>query len=478
MWGASVKKGMNLNPASPVSSRRDFLLSMPMVTAGFLALRGHVYAGTPQVRQDLYGPLVTDPNGIIDLPEGFSYRIVAKCGEEMADGLRRAGKPDGMAAFGTRTPGQVALVCNHEVGLSSPKLGAFGDENERLADIDSALIHDFDAKHIFHGGTSTMIYDLKERKLVKQWQSLAGTDRNCAGGPTPWGTWVTCEEPADLERSTRAREQHGWAFEVPVTDEPSLTKPEPLKALGRFRHEAIAVDPESGVVYETEDRGDGLIYRFLPKERGNLAAGGRLQALAIQGDPSCDTRNWENLKAPRFPTGKRFAVEWIDIDDSSSPKDDLRFVYHKKGAACFARGEGMWFGESEIYFSCTNGGSTQAGQIFRYKPSPFEGTDQESTRPGELELFLESDSTELLENCDNVTMAPWGDLIICEDGIGEQFVRGVARDGTVYNIGKNHSGSEFAGACFAPNAPHLFVNIQNEGLTIEITGPWENRQFS
>ena len=155
----------------------------------------------------------------------------------------------------------------------------------------------------------------------------------------------------------------------------------------------------------------------------------------------------------------------------------MRFVYFDKGAARFARGEGMWFGENEIYFCCTNGGDAKAGQVFRYKPSPFEGTDKESTRPGELELFLESDSTELLEMCDNVTMAPWGDLVICEDGTGEQFVRGVARDGTVYNIAKNHSGSEFAGACFAPNAPHLFVNIQVDGLTLEITGPWENRRF-
>ena len=448
-----------------------------MVTAGFFALRGHVQAATPQVRRDIYGPLVPDPDGILDLPEGFSYRVVATVGDEMADGLLRSGRADGMAAFSTDVPGQVAVVCNHEIGISAKGQGAFGKKNARLKKIDTSLVHDFDEKHIYQGGTTTMIYDLNERKLVKQWQSLVGTDRNCAGGPTPWGTWVTCEEPADLVKTTRSREQHGWAFEVPVTSEPSLTKPVPLKELGRFRHEAIAVDPVSGVVYETEDRGDGLIYRFLPKEKGNLAAGGKLQALAILAKPSLDTRNWKELDGAKFPVGKRFAVTWIDIDDSSSPKDDMRFVYFDKGAARFARGEGMWFGENEIYFCCTNGGDAKAGQVFRYKPSPFEGTDKESTRPGELELFLESDSTDLLEMCDNVTMAPWGDLVICEDGKGEQFVRGVARDGTVYNIAKNHSGSEFAGACFAPNAPHLFVNIQVDGLTLEITGPWENRQF-
>ena len=168
---------------------------------------------------------------------------------------------------------------------------------------------------------------------------------------------------------------------------------------------------------------------------------------------------------------------WIDIEDSSSPKDDMRLVYHEKGAACFARGEGMWFGEGDVYFCCTNGGENKCGQIWRYTPSPLEGTDKETTRPGELELFLESDSTELLEMCDNVTMAPWGDLIICEDGTGEQFVRGIALDGTVYNIAKNHSGSEFAGACFSPGSPNLFVNIQTQGLTLEITGPWDKRQF-
>ncbi|MDG2126005.1 MAG: DUF839 domain-containing protein [Verrucomicrobiales bacterium] len=459
-----------------MTSRRGFLRSSALVSAGFLALRGHVESALPGRRLDLYGAFVPDPEGVIDLPEGFSYRVISRTGDEMSDGLLVPGKPDGMAAF-EGEDGRVVVVRNHEISNNAAGLGAYGSKYERLGTVDRGRVYDFrEGNHLFMGGTSTFVYDVRSRAKVSDYLSLAGTDRNCAGGPTPWGSWVTCEEPQNMTEGA-VSQMHGFAFEVPAREAAGLVVPVPLKAMGRFRREAVAVDPVSGVVFQTEDRGDGLITRFIPNELGKLSKGGRLQALVVKGAAGCDTRNWKDSKGDRFPVGQKVDVEWIDIADPLSPKDDMRMVYHKKGAAVFARGEGMWYGEGEIYFACTNGGRNHSGQIFRYVPSPEEGSAGEKAVPGTLELFLESDSTNLLEMCDNLTVAPWGDLVICEDGANEQFLRGVTKAGEVYNLGRNAlNGSEFCGACFAPHHPTLFVNIQSPGLTLEIQGPWAERK--
>jgi secreted PhoX family phosphatase len=110
-------------------------------------------------------------------------------------------------------------------------------------------------------------------------------------------------------------------------------------------------------------------------------------------------------------------VIWVDIEDVESPKDNLRDQGYKKGAARFARGEGMWYADGEVYFACTNGGRKQMGQIFRYLPSQFEGTAREAESPGCLELFIESSDQNLLKNCDNLTIAENGNLFICEDAL-------------------------------------------------------------
>src|SRR5690606_36611245 len=141
-----------------------------------------------------------------------------------------------------------------------------------------------------------------------------------------------------------AEKDHGYVFEVPATETVGLADPLPIKAMGRFNHEAVAVDSRTGIVYLTEDRGDSLIYRYIPNTRGKLHRGGKLQALAIVGQKSCDTRNWETLSAPKLPLRQPVDVEWIDIENVESPEDDLRYQGFNKGAACFARGEGMWYG--------------------------------------------------------------------------------------------------------------------------------------
>jgi hypothetical protein len=230
--------------------------------------------------------------------------------------------------------------------------------------------------------------------------------------------------------------------------------------MGRFNHEAVAVDPETGDVFETEDRHEGLIYRFVPKVKGKLAEGGKLFSLKVKGKPSLDTRNWsENT----FSVGDSKEIEWIEMKDVESPRDDLRIRGFKDGAACFARGEGMWYSKGSIFIACTNGGKKQRGQIWKL------------TR-NKIELYAEPNDADLVDNCDNLTVSPWGDLILCEDGKGDQFLDVITPKGKIFKLAKNaKSSGEFAGACFSPDGSTLFVNMQREGFTLAITGPWKEK---
>jgi secreted PhoX family phosphatase len=169
-------------------------------------------------------------------------------------------------------------------------------------------------------------------------------------------------------------------------------------------------------------------------------------------------------------------VEWVEVDEVDSPANDLRKRGAAAGAAVFARGEGAWWGNDSAYFTMTNGGEKRLGQIFRYRPSPFEGTSNEAGRPGTLELFTEPNDNALLSNCDTLTVAPWGDLIICEDTGGVCRLVGVTPQGQYYVFGANgEADRELAGACFSPDGSTLFVNVQTPGYTLAITGPWNRR---
>jgi secreted PhoX family phosphatase len=451
-----------------MDTRRQFLRNSTAIAIGFSGLQtlSARLEKKDSLRTEGYGPLLPDKAKVLELPKGFSYKIISKAGEKMDDGLILPGKPDGMAAF-PGPNGTTILIRNHEISPAvNPSLGAFGKQNALLTDAIRAKMYDADTKlkegstAACLGGTSTMVYDTKSHKVVRQFLSLAGTLKNCAGGLTPWGSWITCEETTDRTSKTLAQD-HGYNFEVPVTAKPTLTKAVPLKAMGRFNHEAVAVDPKAGIVYETEDRGDGLIYRFIPKVKGQLAKGGKLQALAVDGLPSLDTRNWEKQSVE---VGAKLPVKWLDMDNVESPKDDLRQRGFKKGAAQFARGEGMWYSRDSIYFACTNGGKKKNGQVWRLTGNT-------------LELFAEPNDEALCDNCDNLTVAPWGDLILCEDGGAEQFLVGITPEGKFFKLGRNaKSNSEFAGACFSPDGTTLFVNIQHAGFTLAVTGPWATRQ--
>jgi len=457
-------------------TRRQFIKSAAAVTLGFGGLHGCVTRGggvSAAPAGKGYGGLLEDPEGILDLPEGFSYRIVSRVGDRMNDGFHVPGAPDGMAAF-EGPDGLTLIVRNHEISSGAPgKMGAFGEGNELSGKIHESQRYDVGVQDKpCLGGTTTFVYDTQGRRLESQYLSLAGTVRNCAGGPTPWNSWVTCEETVELP-GKNCLKKHGYNFEVPARAEAYLADPKPLVEMGRFNHEAIAVDPESGIVYETEDRQDSCLYRFVPNEPGELARGGRLQALVVDGPrpKGLDTRNWTRGNVVQ---GESKRTRWVDLENVDTNDDFLRYRAFDKGAARFARGEGMWQGRGAIYFACTSGGRNKKGQIWRYVPSPMEGRSGESEFPGTLELFLEPNDGALIENADNLTVAPWGDVIVCEDGKGDNFLVGVTPRGAIYKLAQNrYNESEFAGATFSPDGSTLFVNIQKTGLTLAITGPWK-----
>lgn len=451
--------------------RRRFLHSIA-IAAATPALSVSSRADDAQV-----GPLRADPGRILDLPDGFSYRVVSRAGELMNDGLQTPHSHDGMAAFPAAS-GRVTLVCNHELGPSEFDKSAFARVRESLPATLRDRVYDLgNGKTPGTGGTTTVTYNLETGKTENIHLSLAGTELNCAGGATPWGSWLTCEEcfespGTDLSRGRIvSREKlHGYAFEV-AANATGLVTPRPVKAMGRFAHEAAAVHKPSGVVYMTEDRHQSLFYRFISKVPGDLHRGGRLQALAFEDAISDRTHNWSGSAYIRPATPMR--TRWIDLDNVDSDKDDLRRRGAAIGAITFARGEGLCTADDDLVFTCTIGGPARLGQVFRYQPSPFEATPDEIDSPGQLTLIAEATTDSLLRNADNLTMAPWGDLIVCEDTSNHCGLVGIRPDGSQYQLADNaHSNSELAGVCFAPDGKTLFVNIQYPGMTLAITGPF------
>lgn len=404
-----------------------------------------------------YGALRPDPAGFLDLPEGFSYRVISRLGDKMDDGGTVPDRADGMGCFDLGN-GEIALVRNHEL---QPQHAAGGPIARGYGKRNGAFVP---------GGTTTIVLDAATLAVKRQFRSLGGTIRNCSGGVTPWGSWLSCEEAPTgpgQPRGDGLEQDHGWVFEVPAAARGPVDAV-PLKALGRFNHEAAAVDPATGIVYQTEDRDDGVLYRFVPKTPGKLADGGRLQAMVIEG--LADTRNWPGAAA--MPVGKPYRVSWVDLDDVEAPKDDLRARAAAKGAALLARGEGLHMGVnrgvSEVFACCTSGGARQLGQILKL-------TVGQGGRPDTVELFFESESTDQFNYGDNLTVAPSGHLIVCEDQyteVQENHIRGITPDGRAYTIALLRAQTELAGGCFSPDGKVLFVNAYGPTATLAITGPW------
>ena len=413
-----------------------------------------------------YGPLLpvrtrnTD-EALLALPEGFNYTVIGKGGAAMSDNSPTPRRHDGMAAFAGK--GHIRLVRNHEINNLTATQGiAFGNK---------ALAYDGTAG----GGTTTLLIDASTREIIKDFVSLSGTLQNCAGGPTPWNSWISCEETVlgrvkltdSQGRNLGAFDKnHGYCFEVSALSDVQVA-PVPLKQMGRFVHEAIAVDPATGIVYETEDQGTAGFYRFTPNKKGNLAEGGRLQMLAIKDRPKYDTRTGQTV-------GAQLPVVWVDIDDPDPTGADSNAlaVYNQgieKGAATFTRLEGCWSGQGRIFFNSTSGGNMRLGQVWQYRPANKSG--------GDLTLLFESPGADILDMPDNICVSPRGGLALCEDGRDQQFIRGLTPKGQIFDFAKNivpgFEKMEFAGATFSPDGETLFVNIQTPGLTFAIWGPWK-----
>ena len=436
--------------------RRKFLGTTGAAFAGLL-LSGCMSRTSPALTASSgsfqgYGPLVADPAGLLDLPRGFSYRLISSLGDAMGDGRTVPDKADGMGCL-PLGDGEIVLIRNHELvpndAAGGPLPSGYGTRNGEVVP----------------GGTTHIVLDAATLERKREFRSLAGTIRNCSGGVTPWNSWLTCEEsptgPGQRYGEGLAQ-NHGWVFEVPASAT-GLVDPVPLKAMGRFNHEAACVDPATGIVYLTEDRDDGVLYRFVPARRGELAGGGTLEAMRVVG--VADTRNWT---APLMPVGRRYAVEWVPLSDVEAPKDDLRLRAMAAGATPVARGEGIHMGIDELFVCSTSGGAKKLGQIFKFVPGRGRTADA-------VELFFESEREEQFNYGDNLTVAPNGHLIVCEDqytDVVDNHLRGITPVGRAYDFGKLRLQTELAGGCFSPDGKWFFVNAYSPTRTLAITGPW------
>ncbi|WND01399.1 DUF839 domain-containing protein [Temperatibacter marinus] len=448
-------------------NRRHFSMLLTSVAfAGFAAQQGLA------VEQSAvgYGALKKDPNGLLDLPEGFSYTVISELGSTMSDGHKVPDRADGMGCI-PLSETKVALVRNHELSVPHPVDG----DPEKLAELTTQAFDTFKTGAPLGGGTTTLIYDMTTERVEREFISLIGTIRNCSGGITPWGSWLTCEENTSVA-GDMIKKDHGWVFEVPATATGPVD-PVPLKGLGRFNHEAAAVDPDTGIVYLTEDRNDSLFYRFIPKTKGKLSEGGQLQAMVYKDkDQKADSRNW-GFFGRTWKQGDWLDAEWINLEDVESPKDDLREQGHKQGGVLFARGEGIHWGDGELYFCCTSGGSEKLGQIIRYVPGTASAGQKSADVGGRVQLFVESNDPKKFNYGDNLTVAPNGHLFVCEDQYTDTVrnsIVGVTKDGALYQFGRILLQTEPAGACFSPDGSTMFVNLYSPTRTLAIKGPWDS----
>ena len=479
-------------------TRKSFL-RRSAAASGALAAAGPLGAFTARAAAQQaeeamgYGPLVlkTDARGnTLMLPEPFEFVTVQQQGDPMTVGGPTPGIFDGMGAFATKEGGRTILIRNHEnrerPGEQKVVTGPGNEYNPAAFGGDTKVV--VDPKRIL---AKTPPY------YTETFPILGGTSTNCAGGETPWGSWLTCEEVV----KRLADKKHGYVFEVDAFADgpvPAI----PITQMGRFPHEAIAY--HGGIFYLTEDRSiqqpgsappgapaellGSVFYRFVPDRRigrsGNLAeVPGKLQGLKLVNEPRA------NMDIGREP-GQSFEVEWVDVpepdhdDDTDNRRDRVpgftptRIQAIDRGAAIFDREEGCWVGRGKVYFDCTSGGEANAGQIWEYDP----GREV-------LTLIYESGDRTKLDAPDNIVIVPQtGDILAQEDGGGDQFIRGITRDGRIYDFARTgESNSEFCGGCFDPSGQILYVNQQggrgdlpqgpadDRAVTYAIFGPFEQR---
>lgn len=425
------------------------------VSLGEFMTRGTLHATSVTSPYGPIGPTLDETTGLplLQLPGGFRYLSYSWTGDRLRGGVPCPNLHDGMAVVDEVGSGKLILVRNHETSVGTPYLSR------------PSITYSSDGG----GGTTNLRFDTKNGVWEEAWPSLAATVRNCAGGVTPWGTWLTGEETTV--------NGHGWQFEVGKEN----GSPVPLTDLGRFSHEACMIDPRSGYVYETEDSNDAGFYKFVPFHPGQLAKGGDLYMLKVKNVSQADLR-WVST------IGQTWDVEWVRIDDPSARTMSTFAQGSAKGGATFRRLEGAWWGTTRGYFLATDGGTTSPsasvgeGQVFEYNPSAET-----------LTLIYNAPNAAECENPDNLTVTPRGGLLLCEDNAGgtlndAERLLGLTLTGGVFTFAKNnivlssaynssipagdYRQSEWAGACYSPDGKWLFVNIQTPGVTFAITGPW------
>ncbi|MCX5408085.1 PhoX family protein [Streptomyces sp. NBC_00335] len=478
-------------------SRRDFTTRTALAGAG-VALTGTVGAlatapgalaaddGAPQDagseqgqgghgRGPGYGPLVPDPAGILALPAGFTYRVITHSGVTALDsGESTPSNHDGTAAFAGHR-GVTLLVNNHE--LKGPRANW-----KHPVPLAEGLVYDPAAA----GGCT--VVEVRRGGEVAEWVGISGTSTNCAGGSTPWDTWLTCEENSDLAGKNGMTKDHGYVFEVDPHDRRANLGPKPVKAFGRYDHEAVVIDPRRGHAYLTEDASNpnGLLFRWTPPA-GFRHGRGKLRTLADDAGVLAAAKCFDSAglfvddlsRATKI--GTTYGVDWVPVPDR-----DARTVAVRKqfGVAAVTRArklEGMWWADGGAYFVSSyareeSPGAAHDGQVWFYDPK---------RRTVRLQVLLGVNADPSVDGGydgpDNITVSPYGGLIIAEDGSGLQHLFGATESGRTYPLARNEMNlgtaeepeySEFTGVCFSPDGRTLFANLQDPGIMLAVTGPW------
>ena len=449
-------------PKMSKTTRRNFLQAS-LAGVGLFAFQGltrrNVFFQNRQfsdleIEDSFYGELFPTASAntgetFLALPQGFQYNVFGQTGSPMSNGQPTPMLPDGMTVFDTGNTW--TLIRNHEVIDFAGVTGA----------VSGTPPYDANAG----GGTTTLLIDKVSRLPVSSFVSLSGTLQNCAGGVTPWKTWISCEENTNGQSSGYFK-PHGYCFEVPLTAQSPLNQPVALTQMGRFKHEAVAVDHRTGIVYLTEDYNPCGFYRFVPNRYGRLAEGGRLQMLAVRGQNNYDTRTNQTVGEPLLAT-------WVDILEPNTPlaESNVSAVFNQgfaAGGASFKRLEGCFAYADRIYFTSTSGGNAGIGQVWEYRHRKGDS--------GILKLIFESPSVSVLNFPDNICFGNKGDQFICEDNNAENYIRILSKHGVMSNFAKNivanFSTFEFNGCVFSLDLRTLFCNIQRPGLTFAIWGNW------